>query len=273
MTRREACQRFLFSTQVAVLLVGCSLFHDPALDDNVVVTESPLGADEVATRIEEGDATYQEPRSIWRVRRALELYLDSVSPSNNYGGLWRASRACYWLGEHHSDDDERKRYARKGVQLGRAAGERAPLEAAGHYYHALNLGLLSQLEGRGLGRVEVMEALAKRVIELDPSFEYAGGPRYLGILYDHTKDNPLVAMGDFDDALAQLERACHIAPDYGGNQLALARLLVQDEEYQSARKRLELVLSAEAPPDEKALHAKWAEEARRILQQISDDEP
>ena len=57
----------------AVPLGGCSLFHDPALDENAEIRESTLSAPEIATRTEDAERLFGEPRSAEAVATVVEL--------------------------------------------------------------------------------------------------------------------------------------------------------------------------------------------------------
>jgi tetratricopeptide (TPR) repeat protein len=252
----------------ALSLSGCAFFHDPALEERYRFTESPLGPLDLEARFVDVERYYAEPRDVERVRRSLELAEASISSRDGYQGLWRAARACYWLAAHHPEPEARRSAALRGAQIGAAASRLAASDPASHYFHALNLGILSEIEGRGLRRVSVMAELVQRVIALDERFEHAGGHRFFGILCDKTKDNPLVAFGDVDDALRHLRRACELFPDYGGNQLALAEALLGDGEVDEARQRLEKVLASAAPEDEAEAHAAWSARARALLVEL-----
>ncbi len=246
---------------------GCSLFHDPAIDEGAIVRESSLAAAELEERIAAADELWAEPRTVDRVQRALDICLESASPKNDWAALWRAARCAYWLAGHHPDEERRREYALTGAHLGAAAVERTPARPEAHYFHALNLGLLSRLEGRGVRRVPLMAERARRVIELDEAYEHAGGRRFLGILCFNTMNNPLVAIGTIDDAMDNLRRACEIAPAYGGNQLAYAEVLLADERLDEARQRLERVLASPLPPDDSELHREWIARARELIRE------
>jgi tetratricopeptide (TPR) repeat protein len=252
-----------------LLLCGCALFRDRALDTSFEYEESTADVPRLESQLAEADDLYREPRSIDRVRRSLEIYLRSISAKNHYDALWRAARACMWLADHRLEGDARIEIAFKGVSIAEEATRRSPNRAEAHYYHGLCLGTLSRLEGGGLRRVKVMEAAGLRVIELDEAFEYAGGHRFLGMLYGRTKDHPLAGIGSFEEAVEHLERAHELFPGYAYNGLALAEVLIsEEEEPERSRALLEEVLGTPPPPDRSADHARWVARARDLLESI-----
>ena len=103
---------------------------------------------------------------------------------------------------------------------------------------------------------------------IDERLEHAGGHRFLGMLYFETMNYPLVAVGDLDDALRHLERACELFPEYGLNQLALAEVYLEDEEFEEARRRLAHVFQSPPPQDESRAHAGWVARARKLQAEI-----
>ncbi|MBI4585298.1 MAG: tetratricopeptide repeat protein [Planctomycetes bacterium] len=260
----------LFAALTGGLLAsaGCSLFIDPVDEARFKYVESPIAGPALEARMAEADQLYLEPRSPAKVRQSLSVAAQSISRANGYAALWRAARACAWLADSELDEEERHRYAFEGVAISKEAARLAPQLPESHFYYALNLGLLSQIEGKGLNRIPVLERLAKKVVELDEKFEHAGGHRFLGLLYLETKDYPFAAIGDLEDAFRHLKRACELAPDYGHNQLALAQAYYEDGEYEKAAERLKLVLASPAPPDESEDHRKWVEKAKELLEEI-----
>lgn len=258
------------ATAVGILLLasGCSLFHDAALEDRFEYTETTLGPAEIAVTLEEADRLHGEPRSVERVEKSLSLSLGAIAPGDEHGALWRAARACYWLAENHGDGERCREYALRGSLIAREGARLAPGRPEPWYFQALNLGILSRLEGRGLGRIAVMEELARKVIEIDERYEHAGGHRFLGILYHRTMDNPLTVIGDIDDALFHLRRACELFPNHGHNQLALAEVLLADEEFDLARESLRRVLASPTPPGETEDHGRWVRRARELLGEL-----
>ena len=250
------------------LIFGAAFSGCASSPDAYPYEESPLEASVIAERAARCDELYRQPRTPSRVARSLELCLRSVSSHDGYSALWRAGRAGAWLAEKHPESEARLRYARIGVALGRAAIADAPGRAESHHFYALNLGLLSGLEGGGLGRLPKMVAAAKRVVTLDERYDHGAGHRFLGILYFETMDNFLAAQGDIDDALAELNRACELFPDYGHNQLALARVLIEDEAFEEARIRLQRAIDSPVPEDETEEHREWIAEAHELLKEL-----
>jgi tetratricopeptide (TPR) repeat protein len=226
---------------------------------------SRAGAAIIFQQAREVDRLYAEPRSPERLEKSLELSLAAISPHDGYSMLWRAGRACAWLAERHPDLESRRRYARLGAAAGAEALRLSAASPQAHYFYALNLGLLSELEGGSLGNLDAMVVSVRRVIELDERYDHAGGHRFMALLIDATKDNFVAAIGTLDDALEHIDRACRLDPDYGHNHLIRAKLLIQDEEFEAAREALARVLSSPPPAHESEEHQDWLAEAGKLL--------
>lgn len=235
--------------------------------------ESEFDAELVNLLIGHADGLYHEPRTPERVRRSFLLCEVSISRHDNYSGFWRAMRACAWLAENHTDEDERERYALYGVGLGLDAIKHCGRRPEPHYYYALCLGFLMREQGAfgGADRVEIMDKHCKQVLEIDEKFDSAGAHRFLGVLYLETEAIPFIDVGTYEDSVRHLERACELFPDYGYNQLALARTLLDDDEYDKAQGCLQRVVQSPVPENEKAEHGAWVTEAKELLEEIEEE--
>ena len=177
------------------------------------------------------------------------------------------ARAAAWLAEHFPDWNDRVDIAKTGVSIGRES-VRLPVDMAEPYFYcALNLGVLSRLYSTKDLVAEMID-LCKKAIELDETSDYAGPHRFLGILYYETEGYPLVTTGTLDDALRHLERACELAPDYGHNHLALAKALLEDDQYDEAKTHLQKVIELPNPDGDEAERASWVREAQGLIRQL-----
>src|SRR4029453_15303823 len=131
------------------------------------------------------------------------------------------------------------------------------------YFEAVNLGQLSRLE-RTSKHLSRMEELAKQALALDETFEHGPPHRFLGLLYHDASGYPFVGVGSMKEAEAHLRRACAMAPDYGYNQLALAKVLISLNRSAEARVRSLLAIQSNPPTGEHEEHKKWVTESQRL---------
>lgn len=229
--------------------------------------EVSLSPSEIETRIKTIDELYKPPRKLENVERSFLTSLLSISRTSRDRVLWRAARASAWLAENMPDRNDRVDIARRGVAIGRES-VRLPVDRAEPYFYcALNLGVLSDLYSTK-DLVGEMIGLLKKALELDETYDYAGPHRFLGILYYETEGYPLAATGTLDDALRHLERACALAPGYGHNHLALAKALIEDDQYDRAREHLEKAIELPNPEGDEVERAKWVREAQGLIRQL-----
>ncbi len=248
-------------------LSGCHIFWGEVPEGSTIQI-SRISESKRQELIRWAQDNFSEPRELKKVLDSYQYYIQTFSERDQFESLWRVANVCSWLAEYHPKEDERLEYAKKGAALAKECINRVPSEPGGHYYYALNLGLMSQLESGGVNRLKLMDQHAKEVVKLDPNFEYAGGHRFLGMFYFETLDSLAFSQGTFEDALMHLEKACEIAPEYGLNQLALARLLIDDEDFETARHHLKLVIESRPPTGEKKVHKDWVREAECLIAEL-----
>lgn len=212
----------------------------------------------------EGLALYNEqPRNLVRVTKAAQLLETSArARPDEYAAQWQAAQALAFLGENDSRAEFRKESARRGIVLSRRACELKPDGVEGHYWYAINVGLLADVDrSYGLDAVGEMETALKRAIEIDEKYDYAGPLRVLGILHLRTPPPP-VSIGSPRKALKLLQRAVEDFSDYPENYLYLAEALRDSDKKDEARQILQKVLDAPPWPDRQFESAVWKALAR-----------
>jgi tetratricopeptide (TPR) repeat protein len=190
---------------------------------------------------------------------------------------WEFGRSTFELADIVRGNGRRAAIAQEGIDACKKALERAPDSAPLHFYLGLNLGELARTKTLGALRlVDQMEREFTKSIELDPSFDYAGAERSLGLLY---RDAPVLAsIGSKSKARTHLNRALELAPRYPENRLDMVESELKWGDRKAARRDLKLLedgweaaRSEFAGPDWIASWADWSarlEKARRAL-----DEP
>lgn len=156
---------------------------------------------------------------------------------------WQFGRASFDHAEFATNQPQRAALAQAGIAACRQALARAPQSAPAHYYLAMNFGQLAEAEAPSLHAyklVKEIESEFKAAAALDETFDFAGPPRCLGLLY---RDAPIwpISIGSKHKAREFLERAAALAPAYPENQLNLAESQVrwrQPAEAESALKKL-----------------------------------
>ena len=167
-------------------------------------------------------------------RRAQSQYQAST---NDPAAAWPFARASFDLADFATNEVERAEIARQGIAACRELLARETNSAPGHYYLAMNYGQLARAEAPSLAAyrlVKQIEREFKTAADLDPTFDYAGPERCLGLLYRDAPGWPF-SIGSRRKARDCLEQAAKIAPDYPENHLNLAESFLQWHEGDNAR--------------------------------------
>jgi tetratricopeptide (TPR) repeat protein len=272
--RRSLGSLSVICTVAVVALSACSTerIHHPYPDTPSDVRITPLGEVMLESRIAEIDAAYAEPRVDYKVAHSFGAAADSISPKNDYAALWRAVRACAWLGLNHPIPSQRWEYAKKGVGFGLVATQRISSHVETHYYMGLCYKALA--EARDLptaDHLKKMQYYFGVAAALDGGFDHCAPLRELGSLYEMTAHDEWKGsrVGDRQMAVDLLERACDGCPEFGANQLALARALRLVGQYDRARLALDRVLRTSIPDDYSVEHRDWLHAAQSLREEIA----
>jgi hypothetical protein len=129
--------------------------------------------------------------------------------------------ACFDRADLAAKDSVRAVVAREGIQVCRRWLQRAPGQAAAHYYLGMNLAQLARTKSLGaLPLVREMEKEWLATLALDPHCDYAGADRNLGLLYRDAPGFPL-SIGSRVRAEQTLQHAVELNPEYPENHLNL----------------------------------------------------
>ena len=161
------------------------------------------------------------------------------SDTNNTTAAWQLARACFNLNDFATNTGRRAELANQGIAVCRQLLVRETNSTPGHYYLAIELGLLADTK-RNLSAfklVREMEREFKAAGELDEHFDHAGPARCLGLLYRDAPGWP-VSIGSRHKAREFLEQAVKLAPDFPENRLDLIESNWQWKEREAAGKEL-----------------------------------
>jgi tetratricopeptide (TPR) repeat protein len=254
---------------ILVALCGCKGIGGVKVEPLQPLALTP---EEAAKFLEEGRAMFAEqPRTLEQVTRAAQLLEQSARTlRDDYDPQWQAAQALAFLAENGSQPAFRKDAAKRGIVLARHARELKPDRVEGHYWYALNVGLLADVDRTyGLDAVSEMRAALERAIELDERYDFGGPLSVLGLLHLRAPAPP-VSIGSPRKGLRLLQRAVELFPDYPENYLYLAEALRDTGKPDEARKAIDRVLQAPPLPDRQFESAKWKEEAQKLLSELPD---
>jgi tetratricopeptide (TPR) repeat protein len=230
-----------------------------------------LTATEAQKLHDEGLALYAEqPRTLVRVTHAARLLEQAARAlRDDYDAQWQAAQALAFLAENETRPAFRREAAKCGVVLARRARELQFDRVEGHYWYAINVGLLADADrSYGLEAVGEMESALKRAMEVDERYDFAGPLRVLGILHLRTPAPP-ASIGSPRKGLRLLQRAVELFPDYPENFLYLAEALRDNDKRDEAREALVKVVESPPWPDRQFESSKWKSEAEQLRQSLS----
>jgi tetratricopeptide (TPR) repeat protein len=246
----------------------------------------PLAAQQTAPSYAELIARGDSLTDALRPVEALEAYRAAYMSDQTYEAMWKFARAQIDVAKQLvGRDQEDLRDSLYGVArlYAEAAVRSDSLDAEGHFMVANALGRLSRTRG-GKERVrfaEIIHAEATRALELDST--HAGAHHVLGAWHAEVKQlsgmtrffaKTFFGAGFFDRAnwdaaLAHLDRAVALEPDYLFHRLELAEVYLALHRDADARVQLEAVLRL--PPTSDVADPEYQEAARRLLADLGGD--
>jgi tetratricopeptide (TPR) repeat protein len=212
----------------------------------------------------------RQPRTLGTITDATHLLEPAAyALRDDYDAQWQAAQALAFLAENEIPPESRRQSAQQGVVFARRARELKPDGVEGHYWYALNVGLLADVDrSYGLDAVGEMEAALKRAIELDERYDLGGPLRVLGILHLRTPLPPS-SIGSPRKGLKLLQRAVDLFPDYPENHLYLAEALRDNNRPDEAKAALRKVLDAEPWPDRQSESQEWKTRALKLRDSLN----
>jgi hypothetical protein len=119
-----------------------------------------------------------------KAKQALALAEQAFAQNASYDAAWRASRACFWVGDRTENRKIDAEYGKKGIEWGEKAKQLNPAGVEGHYFTTLGLGEY----GKGIGVARALfkgvggdfEKNCAKAIELNAGYDRGGPLRALG---------------------------------------------------------------------------------------------
>jgi tetratricopeptide (TPR) repeat protein len=239
-------------------------------------------AQSVEELLKEGDQYTEEK---WDNQKALDKYLsaDKISP-NNYEVYWRISRAYVDIAEHMpANNDEQKDaqlakyqvaydWADKAIKL-------APDKSVTYLRRAIANGRIALFKGvfSVLGIVKSVKADLEKAIKLGNGGNNIQSVAHYVFGRTHAKvcekayllRLPLgLGWGDLEVAEKEYKKAIELRPNFRMFYLDLAKLYIDDDEYQKAR---ECLTKLENSPRQDEDDDKYLSEAKTLMEEIKNE--
>jgi tetratricopeptide (TPR) repeat protein len=210
-----------------------------------IITLVLISAPAFAQSFSEADYLFTYGKDSNRDKQALTVIEKAlVSDSNNYQWLWRAARACYYIGDEALKADKLKHFER-GISYAHRATGREPNAVEGHFWLGANYGGYSEVKGMfsALATVKKIRAEMETVLRLNGSYE--DGRAYLA-LGELDRQLPRLMGGNLKRAIARLEEGLKLAPRNLEMKYVLAEAYQDNGRKEDARRQLNELLQVAA---------------------------
>ncbi len=242
-----------------------------------------LTAQSVAQHVAAGDSAGLMHPDVQLRHYQAALAVDSLS----YEANWKAARAIADVAKQIQGNDDSLKHRRDSLYaVGRVYAERAvradSTQADGHYAVAMVLGRLSRTKG-SKERVKYAKIIydeATRALQIKPNHNFAHHvlgawnaevERLSGFQRFFAKalfGGGFMSKANWDDAVAHLERAVAIRPDWIFHRLELAQIYTDVGAYSKAREQL---MAIPALPTQDVLDPQYRREAAALLEKIKNE--
>lgn len=253
----------LFLLLLAVVVAGCRSVPSEGVHPH----EEALTDEQIASARVEGERLWQvDPRSLITAESSLDWFRSIArGRPDDYEACWKGARAAAWIAARESGDDERKKFALEGIELGNSAVASNAAEVEGHVWLAFAMGELADVDhAYGLDAVKKMEEHCLAAIAADERYDHASAHRLVGTLY-FMCPGPPTSIGSPRNAKKHLERALELDPAWPENHLWMGEFARDQGDTARAREELGWVLTAAAPKGCRTEAREWASKAKDEL--------
>jgi len=208
----------------------------------------------------------QQPHSLECATTAASK-LDAAAQvlTNDFSSQANAAQVWAFVAENGATTESRRDAAKRGIVAARRARELAAERVEGHYWYAVNVGFLADVDrSYGLSAVSEMEPSLKRAGEIDARYDYAGPLRVLGVLVLRTPPPP-VSIGSARKALRLLQRAVESFPEHSENYIYFGEALCENARAEEARVEWRKAVVLPAPSDRQFESRQWQNKLSKLL--------
>jgi hypothetical protein len=162
----------------------------------------------------QADAAYAKREDVPQAKIAMITYerASVMGSTSAVEGLWKASRAAWWVAEHTEKRAERLEYYQRGMDDAKKALTVNADAVPAHFWLGCNEGSYGDTKGvmKSLSLVKPIRQEMREVIRLDEHFSDGGAWRVLGVV-DYKV--PGLMGGSKSRAKAELEKAMAYGPN------------------------------------------------------------
>lgn len=241
----------------------------PILLMSLLVTPTAMagaGPSELVTELRVVSVRYHEnPARLDEIREGLEREIKSNSHTKN---LLALAQVCFIWGDIRATTrDEKLEAYERGRQIAMRAVELEPKNATAHFWYATNTGRWGQTNGvlSSLFFIPTLKREIATILSLDPHLTSAYG--LAGYFFYEV---PGLFGGDLDKAEQMFRKGLEQDPGFTALRVGLAKTLIETDRIDEARRELQAVLNEEQPHNLADWTLKDSQEARELLDSITD---
>lgn len=251
----------------AVLLLPLTILLSPGPARAADAAASTSAAAGAAGSFADVDRLYLQRQLEGNLERSNALLEERLRAApDDSDALWRLGRGLTRLGERRKAARERlELFERARLLLEKSIALREP-SADAHFWLGLALGRVGQTRGmlRSLFLVGPIKENMRRAIALDPGH---GGAHH--VLGEMLRQLPGFAGGSKKRAVAELETAVRLSPDWTANYPALAEAYLDAGERAKAVEALRRAFAVKTPADP-GEHEENLADAREMLTKLGE---
>jgi len=227
----------LFFFLVLLVHSGCAVpFQRGAVFDEINLSEFPIDRAELLV-LSYKSYRYEGPAS--SVARSLIAAQNVMlrDPDNELANYF-AARATMWLIEFGGEDIDRDKLADQGYKWSLKLLENDPNRGEYYFLTGVHLGfIIKQSISPSLIKLRKVHGYFKEAAKINPYLEYGGPLRALGALLIKSPPWP-TGVGDIDQGIEVLEKACALFPHHPANHLYLAQAYIEDKRWKDGENAL-----------------------------------
>ena len=190
---------------------------------------------------------YAQRADLMKVRQGLIVLRQAATASpSDYEIAWRLAKFNYFLGKHTSDDTEKERAFREGIDAGEIAVKLNGNKPEGHFWLGANYGGNAEISTlASVSEIQDIKREMETVLKLDEGFESGSAYMALGQMYLKA---PKIFGGDTQKAIDYFEKGLKVGPNNGLLYLRLAQAYAEDHRTADARQQLKILFEKGATP-------------------------
>src|SRR5262245_1866854 len=190
---------------------------------------------------------YAQRSDLMKVRQGLIVLRQAATANpSDYEIAWRLGKFNYFLGKHTTDDTEKEKAFRDGIDAGEVAVKLGGDKPEGHFWLGANYGGNAEISTlASLSEIQDIKREMEAVLKLDERFEAGSAYMALGQMYLRA---PKIFGGDTQKAIEYFEKGLKVGPNNGLLYLRLAQAYAEDHRTADARQQLKILFEKGATP-------------------------